>query len=88
MNLSLPKKFFRRLQQRKTYAEQYLRNNELTSDSRCRKWVPMTYIDIKMYICALICRDILWKPASKPRYVGGYLEKYIQFIENESLPEN
>ena len=48
-----------------TYAEQYLRNNELTSHSRCRKWVPMTYIDIQMHICALICRDILWKPASK-----------------------
>ena len=31
-----------------TYAEQYLRNNELTTHSRCRKWVP-TYIDIKIY---------------------------------------
>ena len=36
------------------YADQYLRNNELTTHSRCRKWVPITYIGIKMYICALI----------------------------------
>ena len=47
-----------------TYAEQYLRNNELTTHSRCKKWFPITYIDIKMYICALKYRGILWKPAS------------------------
>ena len=37
-----------------TYAEQYLKNNELITHSRCRKWVPITYINIKMYICVLI----------------------------------
>ena len=31
-----------------TYAEQYLRNNELTTHYRCRKWVP-AYTDIKIY---------------------------------------
>ena len=77
-----------------TYAEQYLRNNELKTHSRCRKWVPITYLDIKMYICTLIHQGILWKPAKAPGFHSIIshdacinLEKFIHFIDNESLPE-
>ena len=77
-----------------TYAEQYLRNNELKTHSRCRKWVPITYLDTKMYICALMYQGILWKPAKTPGFHSVIshdacvnLEKFIYFIDNESLPE-
>ena len=63
-----------------TYAEQYLRNNELTRHSRCRKWVAITCINIQMYICALICREILWKPPSYMYFTADkLLETCISF---------
>ena len=77
-----------------TYVEQYLRNNELKTHSRCRKWVPITYLDIKMYICALLNQGIFWKLAKAPGFHSIIshdscvnLEKFIHFIDNESLPE-
>ena len=77
-----------------TYVEQYLRHNELKTHSRCRKWVPITYLDIKMYICALLHQGIFWKPAKAPGFHSIIshdscvnLEKFIHFFDNENLPE-
>ena len=61
-----------------TYVEQYLRNNELKTHSRCRKWVPITYLDIKMYICALLHQGIFWKPeTSQGSWISFYYFSWV-----------